>query len=255
MQPVVNAVAKYFSDILHEAPAKNSGQIIRIANLIQKHAKVSEYVKHLGHGGYGFAFQVDNQWVLKLTSDLNEVHASFAVGQAGHLPNVVDIAYAGIALGGMVAVGVVVLEYVPEVFSSAFPVQALELSDNVQSIKDLHGVWPSQVLTLRPAEARRRLNKAQRDLIEILGVQNDDYLDQVADGLSQLRQLGVYYIDCHPNNVGVIPLGDDEALVKLFDLGFSSPPPGLQAPTIEEVAVAGLGEPSICKRQRIPVVS
>jgi len=54
--------------------------------------------------------------------------------------------------------------------------------------------------------------------------------------------------------VGVFEMNPNEALVKLFDLGISSLPPGTRAPTIEETAMAGLGEPAICRRQRIPVL-
>jgi hypothetical protein len=254
VKSITDAVAHFFQKKLARPPAGNSNEIVRIANLIQRHAGISEYSRHLGDGSFGSAFLVDDTLVLKLTNDFNEVHASYAVRKAGLLANVVEIEYAGIALGGTAAIGVIVSEFMPEIFAECFPQSAITLATAVVAIKEKHGVWSNQLDTLSPAKARLRLKKAQADLTKMLSYEHNDRLDQVILGLLQLRDVGVYYVDCHPKNVGVLR-GDGEEVIKLFDLGVSSVSAGTKAPTIEATAVAGLGEPAICKRQRIHVMS
>lgn len=221
----------------------------------------------LGAGSFGTAAVLDDETIIKLTSDPTEVQAGFVL-QGKRLPHVARVELAtfvkGVEVGHHGATYPVGILYVERV--KGVPDKP-ELDDLVAEFKDTYAVWPDQLEALGEARSRERLRDASKALSRILrdeaadlhDVGNDrdaDMCDDIAAGLDELRGHGVFAIDVHSGNVGYKILRGHRHY-KIFDIGSSSPPRrprapavGSQVPTGATARKLGIVEESV----RVPFV-
>lgn len=220
----------------------------------------------LGAGSFGTAAVLDEDHVVKLTSDPSEVQAG-RVLSGHHLKHVAEIDGAwfvrgvrakteiakinGQSVRKQYPVGVVILQRVRTI-DDGDVAGADELSDIVKDFKSSTKTYPDDLARLSHARQRERLRKASRELERVLRVSGDELRNQdrdeeadmahgVADALAELRGHGVYAIDVHAGNIGFVD-EDGERVYKVFDIGSSSPPARPKARVVDGDTVLNISE-------------
>ena len=236
---------------------------------------VKDVGKVLGAGTFGTAAILDDDHVIKLTTDPSEV-------QAGHVLRGKDLTHVahvdgswfvrGVRAYATIAVledepvqkqypcGILILERVKTPNDS----ETRELSKIVGEFKKATNTWPDQLAKLTRERQRTKLRQASIDLQHLLEatgseLRNEDRVEEaylaegVASALEELRDEGVYAIDVHGGNVGYSEDEYGERTYKVFDIGSSSPPAKpkarridkTDAPNMEQLSFPGmLGEAS-----------
>lgn len=229
----------------------------------------------LGSGDYGTAAILnDYERVIKLTSDPTEVAAGAVLAgkELLHVARVFGSWYLsrtsvqarmGTRVKTMMVsgrpieeeeeirkksrVGVLILEKVQANIPHHLIVKPEPLSKIVREFKLREGVRVEDLAKLTKKEARERLQYASEMLsLELENINNPIYW-QIAEGLGELREHGVYAIDVHPGNVGYVGMIEEPGAytIKIFDIGTSSSPDGVKVPalrvTVAPEAVAGEG--------------
>jgi len=230
----------------------------------------------LGAGSFGTAALLDEQTVIKLTSDPSEVQAgSILRGQRlKHVAAVHESFFIrGVRAKTIVAergkrkvrvknpVGVLTTERVTPIPEDH---AAEQLSETVNEVKGHTKTWPDQLARADHAAQKARLKRASKDLEGILrdqakglddeGREGDSALARgVADALAELRERGIYAIDAHEGNVGFVKDGG-KVTYKLFDIGSSSPPARPKAETVdpEYVEMEQLALPGMLEEGAVP---
>jgi hypothetical protein len=197
----------------------------QIASAVRK-LGLTSIQRILGGGSFGVAAEDEAGHVLKLTSDRTEVQAG-AVLKGAELPHVVWIAGSWLVRGVRVQpqwsegldlqVGILSMEmvgtdhHIPD-----------DLNHIVHRVKRTEGAYPDDLIKMKPGTARlflRHVSVVMEE--EIRSAELGQIGDDVADGLVELRQRGVYAIDVHRGNVGY---DERDNVYKLFDIGTSSSP-------------------------------
>jgi len=219
-------------------------RVPRIATAL-RNLNVGEPEHILGGGDYGLAAAGVPGQVIELTSDQTEVHAgALLAGLSGPYPEHVARVFSSHFIRGVkidalvgwddkteeeirksVRVGVLLVE---RVTTKELPTR-IPIGRIVHNFKAEWNVYPSDLARLGRKRARERLREASEGLAGVLRARHDWFLDQIADGLDELRALGIYAIDVHQGNVGYL-----DGTAKIFDIGSSSSPPGLKVPVAAE---------------------
>lgn len=194
------------------------GTARQIATAIKRNMNISEVSDLIGMGSFGMAARIAvSEWMLKLTTDESEVRSSAAIKQLD-LPNVArifDAAFIGGLLPGTV-VGVVINERM-DTIGTGDPTSDRLLDGIVEGLRSQHDL---DLVEMPEAHRRQVLESASESLVERLRAMRDYRLNEIANGVEQLRSHGVFVLDTHSGNVGFTGRGP----IKLFDLGLSSSP-------------------------------
>lgn len=234
--------AGVFSDADQRAAAQ------QIAQAVRRNLNITEVYDVVGMGGFGMAARIKGTIeqviaMLKLTTDESEVRASRAI-RGEELPNVAKV-YESVFVGGLppgVTVGVVVNERMDDLGTGDRAID--RLLDSI--VAGLHLQYELSLAMTDPNDPRYRatLDQASLSLMERLRAMHQRELNDVADGIEQLRVYGVYVIDAHTGNVGsrivnvkhlFTSAHPERGPIKLFDLGLSSSPQK-HVPSIEETS-------------------
>jgi len=227
-----------------------------VVRSIERNFGFKEVEKVLGSGSFGTASVVDasniilpvptvapvrppvGKIVFKLTSDPEEVQAAAnTIGKP--MVNVAtvfgayylsDYQIMGLHSGLEQQIGVVVLELLAgtRITGPDKIVDNETLRRITKETKETYKVWPDQLEPLSRPSQRQRLKNAQEYLIEALDDEPSEALGEIANGLKELRTLGIYSVDIHPGNVGYT----QEGVHKIFDLGVSSSPRTKRPPVL-----------------------
>jgi hypothetical protein len=213
--------------------------------------------KILGAGTFGTAALLDDDTVIKLTSDPTEVQAGHVL-RGRRLKHVARIHESWFlrdvkakTIVGKTAKGKLVtrvnpcgLLYVERVQPIADNYAAEQLTEIVNEVKEYTHSYPHTLARLDRAQQREKLKKSSRELEKILrdtarqlrdaGSEDAQLAEGVADALKELRDNGVYAIDVHAGNIGYVERGSGDILYKVFDVGSSSPPARPKAEVIDE---------------------
>jgi hypothetical protein len=206
----------------------------------------------LGDGSYGTAIDIGEGRVLKLTTDPEEVATSAAlVGRdLVHVARIdgaywLDDIYVIHPLSNIeVRIGAVILEKLDRVgFENTDDQHILNIV--VNDIKKEFQVWPNNLEAVSRETARQRLKRASEAIVGNLRAAVDDAasadVGEIADGVDELRALGIYIVDVHSRNIG---FSEEDGVYKIFDVGVSSSPRRRKAPTLrnpEERSVPTMG--------------
>lgn len=182
-------------------------------------------VHFLGRGLYGAAGLVEGSErdVLKLTSDPSDVEASIRIVKEA-LPHVARVHAAGFLAGVIIVnrpdrqkteVGMIIQEAVNWIGLDELG-QEDKLRYEVYRVKVDNLVF-NRGVGYQPEERRIRMMKASLDLRNKLWDLGEPFI-QIASGLLELHDLGIYPVDVHSANVGWSEL---DRVFKIFDLGFS----------------------------------
>lgn len=208
-----------------------------------------QQVEILGSGSFGVAAATKDNRVVKLTVDASEVEAATVLRGKflGHVVridgawNVRGVTVEHYEVGEQWPVGIVLMERVEVIDTSLDPIRSTNNLTLVWArVRSQMRALPSQLRKMTRAQARDRLLQTSIVLEDELRARaketrwvtefESDLMNQVADGLHELRDVGVYAIDVHQNNVG---FSARDGVYKLFDIGSSSSPPN--APTPEQL--------------------
>jgi thioredoxin reductase (NADPH) len=210
-------------------------------------------VEILGHGSFGAAALLDDGRVLKLTFDEAEVRAG-AILLDHKFKHVVRIDHAwfvrGVTVDRIVSldeeegtekrrktrVGLLIEEKL-----NAFDIndgRADALSTVVHQFKRDYKAYPEQIRKLSKDKARAKLLKLSEKLEAHLRhphrhTATQNLFVDIANGLAELRSVGIYSIDVHGGNIG----SDDEGTYKIFDVGTGSTPKDAPKPKVVDAAV------------------
>lgn len=210
----------------------------------------------LGSGDYGTAALLsDYKRVIKLTSDPTEVAAGSVLAgkQLTHVAQIYGSWYLSRTsvdarvgwdeqkqddIRKKVRVGVLVLEKVhtdipTHLLATPGPRREL-LGEYIRDFKEREEVRVEDLAKLTKKAARDRLRHASEMLsLELENIDNPIF-NQIAKGLGELREQGVYGIDVHPGNIGYIGMIEEPGayIIKIFDVGSSSSPEGTKVPSL-----------------------
>jgi hypothetical protein len=206
-----------------------------ISDIIKRNLGIEEVDEVLGSGSYGTASAVGDR-VLKITADPEEVQAAHnIVGE--RLANVVrfdgawylgDLEIQSQYSGLWQRVGVTLMERLDWV-GTGDPDSDAVLNSIVREIKDSYEVWPNFLERVSRTTARQRLKAASLALAERLAEAGGPLAD-LANGLWELYDRGIYAVDVHRNNVG---WSERDQTYKIFDIGASSAPARKKAPVVK----------------------
>jgi hypothetical protein len=228
-------VTKFREDFITAGVRDMRAAARQIAMAIRRNLGIAQVSDHVGMGSFGFAARISvSDWMLKLTTDESEVRASASIKGLA-LPNVARI-FDAVFVGGFppgLTIGVVITERM-DMLGTGDPVYDRLLDGVVDGLRAQHDL-DFHV----PAERRRyMLERASKSLVERIRAMGNYRLDEIANGIEQLRGRGVFVLDTHSGNVGSV--GDGP--LKLFDLGLSSSPkqtvPHIAEPTSNEAMAA-----------------
>lgn len=242
----------------NEDMMKGDARVPRLVKALKGITKHERDVEILGAGSFGTAAALSGTHVVKLTTDPSEVQAG-AVLIAKRLSHVTRVYASYFTKDVFVRVaiawdafkdeeiysneraGVLLVERVTPLDKS----QRVQLSRLVNEFKQDHQLYPSQLMSLPAKEQRNRLQWASGELERQLRNSSGDrtIFNGVADALRELREVGIFAIDVHGGNVGL----DAAGVVKVFDIGSSSPPAKPKA------KVFGAGEGMCPEGVRAPV--
>jgi len=242
----IEIFVKYFiQDISGESESED--KITELSDIIRRNLGVDQIEDVLGSGSFGAAASLDQDRVLKLTSDPQEVQAATNIWrnfEQGVILQHVARIYGAWYLSNYLIfnqtakqrtrLGMVILERMDEVKTALDWRVAHSLRDVVERIKFKFKVWPNELQKITRAEARSRLSAAASELIILLESQAKymlkkdpidfkevaDQFNQIALGIKELFKLGIYGVDVHPGNIGK----SQDGVIKIFDIGVSSSP-------------------------------
>jgi len=240
MIPLTEGLIEFFETITGAPHDENL--VATLAGVLERNLGIAEIDEILGHGSFGVAMDLGGERVLKITSDPEEVQASYTVmmDRREDFDHVAEI-YGAYRTSVRVwdafygkqyrPVGFVVLEKLDPIGLDNDRANA-QLESVVTHIKEEFRVHPGDLSSISTGEARLRLKEAAPELVERLRFDLADpepSVLEIARGIEELIGLGVYMIDAHPKNVGFSP---HDGVHKVFDLGVSSAPKGRRAPVL-----------------------
>ncbi len=235
MIPLWDVVYEFVSAVTGERNIRGEGATVvdRITDVLKRNLQINSVVDILGRGLFGTASLMKDGTVLKITSDMKEIEtAAQIVGD--DLDHVAEI-YEAVRLGNIkifhkrlrreVGVGVVISQLltpwmeVPELEESAEI-----LTKAVRSVQREFGTDAGSIELKSPREQRHALRESSLVLSQRLKDVASAYelpaVGEVADGIDELFELGIFMVDVHQGNVGL----DDNGVTRIFDLGISSAP-------------------------------
>lgn len=193
----------------------------RIAEALRRHTSIAE-VEEVGAGDFGMAGRVSGtREILKLTTDPSDVEAAVAVAGAD-LRHVAPVFVAGTLEGITVRnvrtarvseVGVIVQRAVDSVGLAGFA-QDRDLYEMVSGVKNRFDLDPHAIAYGSYPDAGT-LRAASRTLAGVLEEAGTPF-SQIARGLRELHDRGIYIVDVHPQNVG---WDAERKVYRIFDLG------------------------------------
>jgi hypothetical protein len=228
---------------------------------------VGEIGEILGSGTFGTAAILDDDHVVKITSDPSEV-------QAGHVLTGKKLRHVARVDGAWFVKGVRAKTLIGKIdgkeIRRRYPTGILvvervnglggketeDLSDLVNDFKKSNRVYPDQLAKLSHADQRDRLRRASLRLQDELEETSEllrterrsdeaDLADGVAGALDELRGHGVYAIDVHGGNVGYVESEGGKRTYKVFDIGSSSPPARPKAQPVDDDSAMDLEDAGI----------
>jgi len=198
-----------------------------IARAVRDGLGIADVGTILGHGSYAMVASIGRGQVLKLTTDPNDVLAASMVA-AHPLPHSVHIDGAWFIRGARVGnsrVGAILAEKLDKLPNA----ESLQwLNDLVSEIKIKHHAASWALIEMSPERSREVLRRASYELANRLQYADDPVFWQIAEGIEELRDLGIYTVDVHLGNVGY---DRHEDRYKIFDFGLSRPP-AIRAPVL-----------------------
>ena len=232
------------SDIVESA--KKAPTVIALAEAIQA-AGYGVPAEMLGYGHYGAAFALQDHpgLVMKITTDpteiqvgayltskklahVAEVRGSWRIRGADNKPlKMIVMRSYGTPSGDVetvesdVQLGLLVMERLDRDADVVSTIQDSPLTKTVVEVKQKYGLYPSDLERLSRNGARRRLETGCVAMSKALYAKHDEVCSDVASGLEELYELGVFAVDVHGGNVGRDP---ESYAYKVFDVGTASSP-------------------------------
>jgi hypothetical protein len=214
---------------------ENDYRVETITKALEKKFGFTEMVDILGSGSFGSASAIDDTRVLKLTVDESEVQSG-ALLTGRRLPHVAEVfgafwiknASVRKRSGGpMRKVGVLILERLAPL--RVGDPRGHRLNTEHDKFRKLHPEVAFHALRKLPYEkARALMDHASNDLMLTFTNIDDPLILDIGAAVEELRDIGIFAIDVHSGNVG---WSSENQCFKLFDIGISSVPQDVKAPT------------------------